>query len=328
VAATDWTRRLADLFGAPLDQVTVESIERVVAARVQEDDDLDFKEALYGNGDSEKRELAGDIAAMWNDQGGVILIGVSDEDGTAAAAPEVDLSEDEALRMQSIIVSLTAPYGDVTIRRIAGRAEGRGFYLLIAPPSPMRPHAVRVNNALRYPRRNGAMTRYLSELEVADLYRGRFRGEHEQTDRLRQIGDELLANIDTSDMPWALAAVVPNTPGSLEVSGAGRTAIHQWCLQEFGDGFHDMQMFGDAPVVGVGVRRYTVGAMHDGGLPSPVSAYAECHTDGSAAAALSLRQPRPEPDPGRTVIGHLLLKHRRPAQLRGSPRARQRARPR
>jgi hypothetical protein len=309
MSATDWTRRLSDVFGAPLDAITVEHIDRVVAANVSEDDDLDFKEALYGNGEGEKRELAGDVAAMWNDQGGVILLGVSDDYGAAAGAPEVDLSEGEAMRMQQIVVSNTAPYGDVTIRRIPGRADGRGFYLLIAPPSPYRPHAVRVNNDLRYPRRYGPMTRYLSELEVADLYRSRFRGEREQIDRLRQIGDEPLLNIDTSDMPWVVAAAVPNTSGSLQISGEGRTAIQQWCSQDFGDGFPDSQMFGDAPVAGVGVRRYTVGAMHDRGLPSPISVYAECHTDGSAAAALSLRQPHPEPAPGRTVIAHWLLKH-------------------
>jgi hypothetical protein len=45
-----------------------------VDAQAQEAFDLDFKKARYGNSDSERRKLAGDVAAMANTAGGVILI--------------------------------------------------------------------------------------------------------------------------------------------------------------------------------------------------------------------------------------------------------------
>ena len=54
-----------------------------------------------------------------------------------------------------------------------GSGGGHGFYLIAVPPSPTRPRAVHVNEALRYPKRNGATTRYLSEPEVAAAYRDR-----------------------------------------------------------------------------------------------------------------------------------------------------------
>ena len=68
-----WSARLHDVFGAEFGEVSVGHIETLVEAGLREDADLEFKDRLYGNGDQEKRDLAGDVAAMWNDQGGVIV---------------------------------------------------------------------------------------------------------------------------------------------------------------------------------------------------------------------------------------------------------------
>jgi hypothetical protein len=58
----------------PSFDVSAAHIEALVTAEVREDADLDFKQCLYGSGESDKRALAGDIAAMRNAQGGVIVI--------------------------------------------------------------------------------------------------------------------------------------------------------------------------------------------------------------------------------------------------------------
>jgi predicted HTH transcriptional regulator len=114
---------------------------------------------------------------MRNDRGGVIILGVEDTDGVASAAPGVDLSDGEELRMRSIVAAGTAPHAAFEIQRVESADAGHGFYLLIAPPSSQRPHAVIHSQGLRYPRRDGAGTRYMSEVEIADMYRSRFAGE-------------------------------------------------------------------------------------------------------------------------------------------------------
>ncbi|WP_146173749.1 hypothetical protein [Saccharothrix carnea] len=53
---------------------------------------------------------------------------------------------------------------------------GTGFILIAVPRSPLGPHAVVVNDSLRYPRRHGRMTTYLSESDVAQAHRDRFTG--------------------------------------------------------------------------------------------------------------------------------------------------------
>jgi hypothetical protein len=146
-----WSSRLRVIFGAPLREIAHEHIEALAPGRVSEDADLDFKETLYGSSAGESHELCKDICAMRNDRGGVIVLGVRDENGVAVTCPGVALSDGEARRMRQIVAAGTAPHAEFEIRPVPGVTEGSGFYILVADPSPFRPHAVVVNDGLRYP---------------------------------------------------------------------------------------------------------------------------------------------------------------------------------
>lgn len=302
-----WATRLRDVFGAALQTVTREHVERLVTSGAREWVDLDFKQELYGNSDSQKRELAADIAAMRNDGAGVIVLGVAEEDGAAVATPEVDLSDAEEARMRQAVASLTAPHAAFEIVRVKGESEERGFYLLIAPPSPYRPHAVVVDTNLRFPRRDGTTKRWLSETEVADMYRDRFRGERRQLDRLDTITNEALAMVSREDTPWVIAALVPNLSGALRINFAGRAEIEQWaqtehCNDDRVDGF----FAGALPRAGVGVDRYTLSLHGEHGRPEHM--YAECHIDGAAAAAVVIYQRGDGGEDATTVFATDLLR--------------------
>jgi hypothetical protein len=82
--------------------------------------------------------------------------------------------------------------------------------LIAVPRSPLAPHAVVVNDGLRYPRRNSATTRYLSEPEVADAYRARFAAPRRQADRASKIEADALSRLDTTeDHVWIAVSLVP-----------------------------------------------------------------------------------------------------------------------
>jgi hypothetical protein len=102
--------------------------------------------------------------------------------------------------------------------------RGHGVLLIAVPRSPLAPHAVIVNNTLRYPRRNGTTTDYLSEPEVASAYRERFAGAHRQADRAQQIEqDALLRLATTDDQLWVVVSLVPDLPGELVIDQAALT---------------------------------------------------------------------------------------------------------
>src|SRR3954451_17653861 len=104
------SRRLERVLGASLDEVTFEHVRSLVTTQAQEAQDLDFKETLYERGDSGRRALAGDVAALANTGGGILVIGVAEDDqARATQAPGVEISDGEVQRMQQIVASLVAP---------------------------------------------------------------------------------------------------------------------------------------------------------------------------------------------------------------------------
>ncbi|WP_193241806.1 AlbA family DNA-binding domain-containing protein [Streptomyces phaeolivaceus] len=96
------SRRLEGLFGARLDAVSHAQVAALKTNAVSESYDLEFKGELYGGNDKAKRDLAGDVAALANTAGGVLLLGVAEDDqARAAELPGVALSDSEVLRYRN-----------------------------------------------------------------------------------------------------------------------------------------------------------------------------------------------------------------------------------
>lgn len=285
------SRRLESVLGAPLDALTSDHIRGLVTATVQEAFDLDFKRTLYGRGDSDKRSLAGDVAALANTAGGIIVLGVEeDEHARATATPGVEMSEGEVTRIRRIVASLVAPIPDfdvLTVSEAVAAAEEpvvasadtptRGFVVIAVPRSPSTPHAVLVDEKLRYPKRNGSTIRYLSEPEVATAYRDRFAGAQRQAVRVEEIERDALDRLDTADQPWAVVTLVPDLAGDLTLSRDVYLTFQQQIkdtpatVVDTGTNFYRAR---------VGRRRLLAdGTMDNSPLAKRVSL--ELHTDGS-----------------------------------------------
>jgi hypothetical protein len=304
------SRRLESLFGASLEALQAANVRALVSSSAQEAFDLDFKACLYGRGDSDRRALAGDVAAMANTAGGVIVLGVA-EDGQAraAAAPGVQVTDAEVARIRQVIASLVAPMPVVDVLAVPGTQtdngtgtgpgaagtgtadgnpadtaedeQGHGFIVIAVPRSPAAPHAVLVNDALRYPRRNGATTRYLSEPEVAAAYRERLTGASRQTARITEVGQAALERLDDQDLPWVAVTLVPDLPGDLLITN---DAYHA---------FRDEVTGQPATIIAnnIAFRRASVGPrrlLADGTMNnSPLARWVslDLHADGSGAYA-------------------------------------------
>lgn len=292
----DWTLRLVDVLGAPLDDIAEPHLQALVDNEVREDADLDFKREQYGTSDSAKREMAGDIAAMANDRGGLLIIGMADENDVAVERTPVDTEGGDEARIRQTAASLIVPHVHFEIRVVSSDdIAGRGYYLLLIPPSPLRPHAVRKDNDLRYPRRDGTTTRWLSEAEVADMYRDRFRSTGDQIGRLEAILEEGRDQILVREDAWVVVALVPDIPGSTSISLEKVNEIASWAAQ-FGSGVFWRGFFPTTPVASAGVRRFRVAPPSSRG-DAPWWVYSELYVDGAGFAAHRLHDPRQQEDP-------------------------------
>ncbi|MEQ7127434.1 ATP-binding protein [Actinopolymorpha sp. B11F2] len=282
------SRRLERLLGARIDAVSHAQIADLVTNAVTEAYDLDFKAELYGNADKDKRACAGDVAALANTAGGVIVLGVAEDDqAKAAAAPGVALSDGETRRIRQIVASLVAPVPIFDIEPVEDpERAGRGFLLIAVPRSPSAPHAVLVNEGLRFPRRNGTTTTYLSEPEVAAAYRNRFAGLQSRFDELASDERDLLDRLDTSEHAYVVVTLIPDLAGGFTIDTKAMRDFEAEIKQKepliLRRGFHWYR-------VRVGNRRLVADGTHDTGAARWLACELRESGAGSFAAAVALR---------------------------------------
>jgi len=271
----------------------------LISNQVPEAFDLDFKSEMYGTSDRDKRDAATDVAALANTAGGLIIAGIDEDDqARAAKALGVALSEADERRIRQIVASQVVPMPVIDVIRTEDPAQpGHGFVLIAVARSPLAPHAVLVNEGLRYPRRNGATTRYLSEPEVAAAYRERFAAVHRQSDRVCEIEADALGRLSTADdQVWIVTSLVPDLAGELVMDQASLSAARTELLNQ-----RPLIMPSTLAwqQVNIGRRRLLAdGALNSGRAARWLSA--DLHADGSGAFAAHALRPASVPSPSST----------------------------
>jgi hypothetical protein len=276
--------RLEALLGSRLEVIQHADLMTLMSNQVPEAFDLDFKSKMYGPTDKDRRDAATDVAALANTAGGLLVLGIEEDDqARATAAPGLELSEVDERRIRQIVGSQVVPMPVIDVLRVEDPdRSGHGLVLIAVPRSPLAPHAVVVNDGLRYPRRNGATTRYLSEPEVADAYRERFAGPRRQADRASEVETDALSRLSTTeDQAWIVVSLVPDLAGSLVINQAVLSAARD-------------ELVGRQPLImpaGLGWRRVSIGRrriLADGSLDNSRRTRflsADLHYDGAGAFA-------------------------------------------
>ena len=295
--------RIEALLGvATLDDVDAAALQRLVDGRVPEDPELEYKQSPYGNSDSDKRELAKDVAALANGRGGVIVIGIQADDGDAAALTPADAGETEQLRIQQVIASLIAPVPLYELYMVRGAAGV--YFLVVVPRSAQAPHAVRAGDGLRYARRDGSHTRFLSEPEVAAAYRSRFDDAARQLDRMTEItvaGREALG----PSPGWLLLTMVPNVPGDTGWSTQALRDVQDW-IGRRADANASRVFLHDVPAheIGVKPRRFVSHYLDENGKASWL--HFEFNRDGAGIIAVNLWGDEPRGIPEQTLAAEII----------------------
>jgi hypothetical protein len=301
------SRRLEGIFGARLDAVSHAQVMTLVTNAVTESHDLDFKAELYGRSEKSKRDLAGDVAALANTSGGVLVLGIAEDDrARATEAPEVALDNAEQDRIRQIVSELAHPTPVIDVIPVENpQRAGYGFLLIAVPRSPMAPHAIKVDIGLRYPRRYGTTTMYLSEPQVAAAYRERFAGFQDRFEDLVKLEGQLIERLDVSEQTFVAVTLVPDL--------AGDFVLNKKTLSEFEREVRDK----DPHVIpqsvvfqrtSVGSRRLIAHSSHDPAKATYLASELHQSGAGSFATYADYRRPVQMGDPS-AIISRISDEH-------------------
>lgn len=152
---------------------TEDDLRWFVTNEVEESDRLEYKAAMYGRGDDEKREMLRDITAMANHRGGRIVIGIEENrDGVAA-------------KIVGVTPAQNPPHHDwirqVCLHNIDERIRGLDVYeiplsngnvvvVIDIPESITAPHMVTLKGLNQFWRRHGSHKLPMSVDEIRDVF--------------------------------------------------------------------------------------------------------------------------------------------------------------
>ncbi|MEN8671704.1 ATP-binding protein [Nocardioides sp.] len=250
-----------------------------------------------------RTDLGKDVTALANAGGGMIILGIAEHNGAAAAFRPTRLSDKRRVLMRSMLQSHVAPaVPDVAIghivappslvERMVDQADisawhgDWGCVLIFVPPSTDAPHAVVTPNewAHTYFRRDGARNQPLSEALVATAYRDRFTSRSDVDERVREIYNEGRSTLDPS-APWLVVAVTPSRRAPSRALNAALRDEYKAATYARQDAVPGAR-FGQHVVFG---RRRIVLRDTDPSVPTESYHLLHLHTDGSAFGSVKLR---------------------------------------
>lgn len=232
--------RLAPRLGAEPAELTPVHLRELCEAGIPEGVDLDFKgqDTYTSSGPEGLDELAKDVTALANARGGLIIVGiVEDDQGCANSLNEVAVNDKKIGQMYSGLRARVVPYlPDVWIHGIeAAAGSGTGHVLIAVPASPIAPHAVRMTTRPQYSfaRRVGRTTAWLEESEIAALYRDRFRLAREHRDSALEVlehGSEWVRRVGpaSADRIWLEVALAPSGPAERFIDPAHISGLSEF----------------------------------------------------------------------------------------------------
>lgn len=165
--------------GRLLREVLEADVRKLLDTGLSEHLQLEYKSALYDEGDRGNREFLQDICMFANTAGGLLLIGISerrDEQGQPTGSPDptatlgIELPNPEAV-LGAYDARVTAAIEERLPLEMAaiGVAEGRHILAIRVPDSLRKPHAVSYQGRIYFPGRRERQRYALSVREIKEL---------------------------------------------------------------------------------------------------------------------------------------------------------------
>lgn len=199
--------------------LTMNDINQVIAGKVEETADLDWKKKFYGTqNNAVMEEVAKDIAAMANSGGGWIVFGIKEggENNAASSVNPIPWSADNERLIFNVAYSKIGPpvIGIEFFKIPCGENPDDGYVVLMhVPDSVDAPHFARKgDDAFRAPRRNGPHTVFMTDRDIERGFRERFQRGVEQEKTLQRYFEQAAEALNPEQGVFLAIAAVPVTP--------------------------------------------------------------------------------------------------------------------
>lgn len=199
--------------------LTLNDINQIIAGKVEETADLDWKKKFYSiQNNAVMEEVAKDIAAMANSGGGWIVFGIKEdgENNAASSVNPIQWSADNERQIRNIAYSkIGPPVVGIEFSKIpCGENPDDGYVVLMhIPDSVDAPHFARKgDDAFRAPWRNGPHTEFMTERDIERGFRERFQRGVEQEKTLQGYFEQAAEALNPEQGVFLAIAAVPVTP--------------------------------------------------------------------------------------------------------------------
>jgi hypothetical protein len=180
-----------------------ERLVSLVREKVREDRFIEYKQALPGDGEDDKREFLNDVTAFANTFGGTIIFGVTEEKGVGIPKEicgcDIPKPDETVLQLSSIIQTGAEPrLTSVKFYPVDLQSSKRALVVVI-PQSPAAPHMVKKGSPKFYSR--GAAGK--QPMDVYDI-RAAFVASETITERIRNFRLDRIAKLAGGGSPIPL----------------------------------------------------------------------------------------------------------------------------
>ena len=183
----------------PLELLEESDLQTLLDDEVPEGKTIDYKEALPGNSDSDKKEFLYDISAFANASGGHLIFGIKEDGGVPTDICGLDIPDADAviLKLENSIRDGITPRIPGVAARAISLSNDRVVIVFRIPRSFSQPHMTTFKNASKFYSRNSA-GKY--QLDVGEL-RTAFTLSQNTTDRIRSFRHKRLEMILSGETP-------------------------------------------------------------------------------------------------------------------------------
>jgi len=184
-----------------IEKITEEDLQGLVDNTVVERKTLEYKQALPGNTDSDKKEFLADVSSFANASGGDLIYGITEDKKTGIPKSldgiDVDSPDHEILRLENMIRCGIEPRIPSTITEPIKLSNSKFALIIRVPKSWVSPHRVILGGHDKFYSRssNGKYPLDVGELRVA------FNLSETTTERIRNFRLDRASNILANETP-------------------------------------------------------------------------------------------------------------------------------